>query len=133
MKCPSCQVTKLVSSTCYFDRKKTTIGNFCPRCLQFQTFDEEFDKKRTEIIIKQKLYAKPKFSKLKKQRNACPYCMENGIINRQKWKLRIVIVKKNESPHWKGTCQKCGGVWGQNTSKEYHLIDPKQTGYVLGF
>jgi len=89
MKCSQCKVTKLISATSYFNRKKTTIGNFCPRCLQFQTFDEEFDKKRIKLIIKQKLYAKPKFSKLKKQRRACPYCMENGIINHLVWNIRL--------------------------------------------
>lgn len=131
MKCPACLVTKLVSSTCYFNRKKTTIGNFCPRCLQFQTFDKQFDKLRDKLI-KENQNTKPKFSKLKKQRRVCPYCRDNGIINRQKWKLRKMVVKKNESPHWKGTCQKCGGDWGQSTSKEYDLIDPNQTNYTLG-
>jgi len=133
MKCPSCLVTKLVSSTSYFNRKKTTIGNFCPRCLTFQTFNEEFDKIRTDIIIKEKLYGKTKHSKLKKQRMACPKCMENKIINRKKWRIEKMPKKKDETQHWKCTCKICGNVWTQDTSNEYHLIDPNQKEYVLGF
>ena len=131
MNCPSCQVTKLVTVNFNFKRKHTTIGNFCLRCLQFQTFDKGFDKLRDKLV-RENQNTKPKFSKLKKQRRTCTDCMKKGIVNRQKWKLKKVIVKKNESPHWKGTCQKCGGVWGQNTSKEYDLIDPNQINYSLG-
>ncbi len=129
MKCPQCHVTKLVSSTSYFNRKKITIGNFCPRCLKFITFDDRFNKIREDII---KEIPKPKFSKLKKQRRLCVYCRDNGIINRQKWTLRKMPKRKDETQHWKGTCQKCGGVWGQNNNKEYDLIDPNQTDYALG-
>ncbi len=135
MKCPSCQVTKLVSSTCYFDRNKTTIGNFCPNCLQFQTFSEAFDKKRTELIIKQKLYAKPKFSRLKKVRMACPYCIQKDkpVVNRKKWKIEKISRKGDETQHWKCTCKICGNVWKQNNSNEYSLMNPNQKDYVLGF
>jgi len=133
MKCPSCQVTKLVSSTCYFDRKKTTIGYFCPRCLQFQTFDENFDKKRTKLIIRQEFNSKPKFSRLKKIRMACPHCIKNKTINRKKWKIEKIPRKEDETQHWKCTCKICGNVWTQNTSNEYNLIDPNQKNHILGF
>ena len=132
MNCPSCQVTKLISSSCYFDRKKTTIGNFCPRCLTFQNFNSEFDKLRDKLISSNQ-NTKPKFSRLKKQRMACTYCIKNGIINRKKWTIKKMPKKKDETQQWKCTCKICGGVWGQNTSNEYHLIDLKQTNYVLGF
>ena len=126
MNCTSCRVTKLISSTAYFDRKKTTIGKFCPRCLRFQNFDSEFDKLRDKLI-RTNQNTKPKFSKLKKQRVACIYCAENGIINRKKWTIRKMPKKKDETQHWKCTCKICGGVWGQTSSNEYNLIDPKQT------
>ena len=125
MKCPECQVTKLVSSTSYFNRKKTTIGNFCPRCLKFLNYSDTFYKLRDKLI-KENQNTKPKFSKLKKQRILCIYCRDNNSINRQKWTLRKMPKKKDETQHWKGTCQKCGGVWSQNTSNEYDLIDPNQ-------
>jgi|APSaa5957512535_1039671.scaffolds.fasta_scaffold10957_6 hypothetical protein len=133
MKCPSCQVTKLISSSSYFDRKKITIGNFCPKCLQFQSFSKQFDKKRSNLLTNQNI--KPKFSRLKKQRMACPYCVEKvpKIINRKKWTIRKNPKKKDETPSWKCTCKICGNIWTQNTSNEFHLIDPNQKNYVLGF
>ncbi len=132
MNCSSCQVTKLVAVNFNFKRKHTTIGNFCPRCLIFQTFDKVFEKLRDELL-KENQNTKPKFSKLKKQRMACIYCIKNKIINRNKWTIRKMPKKKDETQHWKCTCKICGGVWSQNTSNEYNLIDPKQTNYVLGF
>ena len=132
MNCPSCHVTKIKSASAYFDREMKTIGKFCPRCLVFQNFDSEFDKIRDKLI-RSNQNTKPKFSRLKKQRMACTYCAKNGIINRKKWTIRKMPKKKDETQHWKCTCKICGKSWGQTTSNEYHLIDPKQTDYVLGF
>ena len=125
MNCPSCRVTKLISSSAYFGREMKTIGKFCPRCLTFQNFNPEFDKIRDKLI-RSNQNTKPKFSKLKKQRRLCIYCRDNNIINRQEWTLRKMPKKKDGTQQWKGTCQKCGGVWGQSTSNEYDLIDPNQ-------
>ena len=119
MNCSSCQVTKLVAVNFNFKRKHTTIGNFCPRCLTFQNFNSEFDKLRDKLISSNQ-NTKPKFSRLKKQRMACPYCIKNKIINRKKWTIRKMPKKKDETQHWKCTCKICDDVWITNTSEEYN-------------
>jgi len=131
MKCPSCRITKLISSSCYFNRKKTTIGDFCPRCLTFHNYSPIFSNLHENLIRESNRISKIKFSKLKKKRYSCFRCLENGKPNRQKWTLRKIPVKKGESPTWKGTCQICGEIWKQNSSNEYHIINPDQPDNLL--
>ena len=104
------------------DRKRIPVGHFCPLCCRQYEFSSKLRKYQDQLIREQKERAKqrPKFGK---QRKACPYCLEKGIENRSKWTIRKKKVKPHESENWKCTCQKCGGVWHQNTGDEYYYLD----------
>ncbi len=121
LTCSQCKI-KLKSNYFYLNRKRIKVGQFCPSCCRIFSFTGEFKKYQDELTKKIQERAKKK-PRLRKQRHACPYCMEKGIVNRQKWKIRKMNVKQGDSPHWKCTCQRCGKVWTQNTPKEYYYID----------
>ena len=104
------------------DRKRIPVGLFCPLCCRQYAFSNQIKKYQDQLIEEQKERAKqrPKFGK---QRKACPYCKQKGIVNLSKWYIRKMKVKPGESASWKCTCKICGGVWTQNTSDEYYYID----------
>ena len=129
MNCSKCG-TKLHSSSIYANRKKLSSGSFCPVCFHQVTFSDELVKYRNKILKEQQDAPKPKF--VKKQRKACPYCYEKGIVNRSKWTIRKMPKKPSENQHWKCTCQRCGNVWQQNTSKQYFYYDPNEPKFTLG-
>jgi len=119
--CPECQI-KLKSNYIYLDRRRITVGQLCPLCCRQFSFTNNFRDYQLQLVKENQTRAKrrPKFSR---QRKVCPYCRQKGIVNRLKWKIRKMKVKQSESPHWRCTCQKCGGVWTQNTANEYFFID----------
>ncbi|NQV91697.1 hypothetical protein HQ489_04445 [Candidatus Woesearchaeota archaeon] len=122
IKCSKCN-SQLLRLAGYHDRKRLTVGNFCPECLVFVNYASDFYKIRDNIIKenKERMKSKPKF--LKKQRIACYYCWndkENPRENRSKWTIRKMPKKKDETQHWKCTCQLCGNVWTTNSGNEYH-------------
>ena len=120
LKCSKCYI-KLKSNYIYVDRKRITVGRFCPLCCNQFEFSDMF-REYQEKLAREK-HARSKKPKLVKQRYACPYCREKGIINRLKWRIRKMQVKPDESDSWKCTCQKCGKIWTQNTPNEYYYID----------
>jgi len=131
MNCGKCG-SKLKSASIYADRQRIPTGLFCPVCCTQITFSNELLTYSKEVLKenKEKTKSKPKF--VKKQRRACPYCYENGIVNRSKWTIRKMIKKSDETQHWKCTCKKCGKVWTQSTSSEYFNIDPTQPKFTEG-
>ena len=136
MKCSKCN-SDLLRLAGYHNRKRITVGNFCPVCLVFVEHTSNFHKIRDNIIKenKEKTQSKPKF--LKKQRKACPKCYndkKNPRMNRSKWTMRKITKKKNETQHWKCTCQLCGNIWTQNTSEQYHYFSDDSKNYEkIGF
>jgi len=102
------------------ERRRIRMGDFCPDCLIFVRYSEDFNKMRVGILEenKERRKHKPKF--LKKERRACQKCWENGKVNRTKWTIRKMPKKKHETQHWKCTCKICGDVWQSNTSEEYN-------------
>ena len=134
VKCNS-QLLKLAG---YQDRKRLTVGLFCPECLVFVEYTKDFDDLHIKTIKNNKSKKKlnPKF--LRKERKACPYCIKTTIdiydkngrfirtekkkstVNKSKWYIRKLPEKKNETQHWKCTCKICGNVWTTNTDEQYH-------------
>ena len=115
--------SQLLNLAGYHNRKRLTVGMFCPQCLVFENYTKDFHDIRIKTIQENKEIRnkKPKF--LKKERKACPYCYndkDNPRVNRVKWTIRKMVKKKDETQHWKCTCQLCGKVWTQNTGNEYH-------------
>lgn len=135
INCSKCN-SQLLNLAGYHNRKRLTIGKFCPQCLVFVYYTDEFNNMRDKAI-REKKEAKPKPKFLRKVRKACSECLrdhvdvydKNGkflrtekkksITNRSKWTIRKIPVKKGETQHWKCTCKLCGNVWTQNTSEEY--------------
>jgi len=119
--CSPCDI-KLKSNYIYVDRVRISVGCFCPLCCRQYEFSDKFRDYQEQLIEQQKERKKqrPKFGK---QRKACPYCKQKGIVNRSKWYIRKMKVKPHESKSWKCTCKLCGGVWTQNTGDEYYHID----------
>lgn len=111
--------SQFLSTSIYHERKKLTVGLFCPQCLKIVRYNEDFNKFRDKIISEnqEKSKLKPKF--IKKQRKLCPYCQDKGKENRTKWTIRKIPKKKDETQSWKCTCQICGGVWTTNSGDEY--------------
>jgi len=102
------------------ERRRIKVGDFCPDCLKFVRYSSDFNKMRDGILEdnNERRNRKPKF--LKKERRACQKCWENGKVNRDKWTIRKMPKKKDETQHWKCTCKICDNVWQTNTSEEYN-------------
>ena len=75
-------------------RRRIKVGDFCPDCLIFVRYTENFYKMRDGILEenKERRKHKPKF--LKKERRAGQKCWENGKVNRNKWTIRKMPKKK---------------------------------------
>jgi len=118
IECTKCH-SQLLRLAGYQNRKRLTVGNFCPECLVFVNYTSDFHKIRDNIIKenKERKNSKPKF--LKKQRMVCPHCWKDGKENRSKWNSRKLPKKKDETQHWKCTCQLCGNIWITNSGNEY--------------
>jgi len=123
MNCGKCN-TKLQSSYILVNRVRIKCGLYCAICGRQITFSDELRKYQDDIFKEKKikLKSKPKFQK---RRLACGHCLEQGIVNRRKWTLRKMPKKKDETQHWKGTCNICGTVWSQSSGDEYYHYDPK--------
>lgn len=126
MRCEKCK-TKLQTNYIYVNRKRIKCGLFCPLCCAQREFSQEIRDYQDALIKEKKARAtaRPRFNK---KRKPCPYCLNKNppIINRSKWTIRKMKVKPHESESWKCTCKLCGGIWTQNTGKEYYYYDVNQ-------
>ena len=132
-KCSKCH-SKLLRISGYNNRKRLTIGDFCPECLVFINYTNEFHKAREIIIKENKDRKKSKAKFLKKQRMACSFCLndkENPKENRTKWTIRKMPKKKDEPQRWKGTCQLCGNIWTTDSGEQYNYYPDGYQDYEM--